>query len=357
MTLCSCARDPARALVPVLQAMPAAGIPLGDVLADSGYAHRDAAAWAIPLRHAGAQLIQDLHPSDRGPQGTHHGAIIATGNLYCPQTPLTLLQLAPLPPGAAPGQVAIHDQQAAELAKHKLSRITADDADGYHRVTCPAAAGKIRCPLRPESMKRDRGRPEILTPPGHPPACCTQQTITIPPAVTAKTRHKHHYPLAGAPAVLQPPHRRRAHLRHHQGPRRHHHQPRLAPPHGPDPARAMDRLPADRPQPAHPGRLPRPAGRQRTQNRTRPAAQNPQAAPRHTRQPRRAAITSPATLTPARIPPAKPPPQSRTSSSRANGHPARPSTPKITSAAGPQKCQSQKCEHRQWPDVKTSGWI
>jgi hypothetical protein len=46
--------------------MPAASIPLGEILADSGYAHRDAGAWAIPLRDAGAALVQDLHPHDRG---------------------------------------------------------------------------------------------------------------------------------------------------------------------------------------------------------------------------------------------------------------------------------------------------
>jgi hypothetical protein len=196
MTLTSCHLDPARALVPVLTAMPAAGIPLGDLLADSGYAHRDAAAWAIPLRHAGAQLIQDLHPHDRGPQGTHHGAIIANGNLYCPATPRPLLDLQPLARDVTTENIAAHDQQAAELAKHKLGKITADDADGYHRVTCPAAAGKIRCPHRPESMRLDRGRPEILTPPQHPPACCAQQTITVPPGVAAKTRQKHDYPSA-----------------------------------------------------------------------------------------------------------------------------------------------------------------
>jgi hypothetical protein len=64
MTVCSCRHDPARALVPVLLRVPQAGTPLGDVLADSGYSHRDAAAWAIPLRQAGAQLVQDLHPHD-----------------------------------------------------------------------------------------------------------------------------------------------------------------------------------------------------------------------------------------------------------------------------------------------------
>jgi hypothetical protein len=194
MTACSCHTDPARALVPVLTAMPEDGIPLGDILADSGYAHRDAGAWAIPLRAAGAQLIQDLHPSDRGPRGTHHGAIIANGNLYCPATPRPLLELAPLARDATPEQAAGHDMQAAELARHKLGKITADDADGYHRVMCPAAMGKIRCPLRPASMTLDRDRPEILTPPEHPPACCAQRTITVPPDVAAKTRQKHDYP-------------------------------------------------------------------------------------------------------------------------------------------------------------------
>ena len=59
---------------------------------------------------------------------------------------------------------------------------------------CPAVTGKIRCPLRPDSMTLDRQRPEILAPPEHPPACCTQQTITVPPEVAAKTRQKHDYP-------------------------------------------------------------------------------------------------------------------------------------------------------------------
>jgi hypothetical protein len=80
-TLSSCRHDPVRAFAPVLTAMPAQQIPLGDILADSGYAHRDAGAWAIPLRAAGAALVQDLHPHDRGPKGTHHGAIISNGNL------------------------------------------------------------------------------------------------------------------------------------------------------------------------------------------------------------------------------------------------------------------------------------
>jgi hypothetical protein len=45
-------------------------------------------------------------------------------------------------------------------------------------------------------MSLDRDRPEILAPPEDPQACCTQQTITIPPGVNAKTRQKHDYPSA-----------------------------------------------------------------------------------------------------------------------------------------------------------------
>ena len=145
------------------------------------------------------------------PSGTHHGAIIANGNLYCPATPTTLLELGPLARDAAPEQTAAHDKQTAELARHKLGPITADDADGYHRVICPAVMGKIRCPLRPDSMTLDRSRPEILTPPEHPPACCTQQTITVRRRSRPRPG-RNTTTLPGAPPLQRPPHRLRAHL-------------------------------------------------------------------------------------------------------------------------------------------------
>jgi hypothetical protein len=193
ITVSSCRQDPVPAFVPVLTA---AGIPLGDILSDSGYAYRIPANWAIPLRAAGARLVQDLHPADRGPHGTHHGAVISNGNLYCPAAPRVLLELGPPARGATREDIAAHDTRTAELARYKPGRITSDDPDGYHRVMCPAAMGKIRCPLRVQSMTLDRDRPEILTPPQDPPACCTRQTLTVPPDVLAKTTQKHDYPSA-----------------------------------------------------------------------------------------------------------------------------------------------------------------
>jgi hypothetical protein len=196
MHLASCDHDPPAAFVPVLERMHHAGIRIGDVLVDSGYSYRVPETWALPLRQLGIDLIHDLHPNDRGPHGTHHGATCANGRLYCPATPPSLLQLGPLPRATSGEQTTAHDQQSAELARYKLSPITRPDPDGYHRASCPAAQGKIRCPLRPASITLPHDRPTVPAPPEHPPVCCTQHTITGPPSVNAKTAQKHDYPSA-----------------------------------------------------------------------------------------------------------------------------------------------------------------
>jgi len=194
MHLASCDHDPPAALVPVLERMTRDGITIADVLADSGYAYRIPETWALPIRALGADLVQDLHPNDRGPNGTHQGAICANGRLYCPATPRPLLDIGPLARAATSEQTAAHDQQSGELTRYKLSPITSYDRDGYHRLICPAAQGKLRCPHRPASLTLPRDRPTIPDPPKHPPACCSQQTITVPPSVNAKTAQKHDYP-------------------------------------------------------------------------------------------------------------------------------------------------------------------
>ena len=96
MNLVSCDHDPVPAMVNVVVAMAEGGTALGDVICDSGYAHRVPVHFALPLRAAGATLVMDLHPSDRGTQGTHQGAICWNGNLYCPKTPRALFDPGPL---------------------------------------------------------------------------------------------------------------------------------------------------------------------------------------------------------------------------------------------------------------------
>ena len=192
--IASCNHDPPPAFVPVLQRMHDTGIAIGDLLADSGYAYRVAENWALPVRQLGASLVQDLHPNDQGTQGTHMGAIQSNRRLYCPATPSALLNISPLPRAANAEQTAAHDTRCSELAKYKLSPLTSHDPDGYHRAICPAAQGKLRCPHRPASMTLPHTRPQVLQPPEHPPACCQQQTITVPASVNAKTAQKHDYP-------------------------------------------------------------------------------------------------------------------------------------------------------------------
>jgi hypothetical protein len=162
MHLASCDHDPPPAFVPVLERMTRDGITIADLLADSGYAYRTPEHWALPIRQLGVELIVDLHPNDRGTNGTHHGAICHNGRLYCPATPTALLDISPLPRAASAEQTAAHDHQSHELAHYKLSPITRHDPDGYHRAICPAAQGKARCPHRPASLTLPYDRPQIL---------------------------------------------------------------------------------------------------------------------------------------------------------------------------------------------------
>ena len=77
----------------------------------------------------------------------------------------------------------------------RLGGSNCGDANGYHGSCAPpswASSAARSAPIH----ELDRDRPEILIPPEHPQACCTQQTITVPPDVLAKTAQKHDYPSA-----------------------------------------------------------------------------------------------------------------------------------------------------------------
>ena len=102
ITLSSCHADPVRAFTPVLTRMPKTAS--RSVTSSPTPATPTATPAPGPSRSAppAPSSSSDLHPHDRGPQGTHAGAIIANGSLYCPATPKLLLHLGPLAPSAAP---------------------------------------------------------------------------------------------------------------------------------------------------------------------------------------------------------------------------------------------------------------
>jgi len=186
--------DPAAVMAQTLVRLSGDGIALGDVLADCGYSNRVPQTFAAPLRRAGANLVMDLHPGDRGRHGTFEGAIAANGALFCPATPAPLLDLGPLKRGASEEETAAHDARFAELMRYKFCALSAPDAEGYQRVICPAAAGKVRCPHKAASLSLSFERPTVTHPPTELPRCCAQVSITVAPQVNEKTRQKHDYP-------------------------------------------------------------------------------------------------------------------------------------------------------------------
>jgi hypothetical protein len=107
-------------------------------------------------------------------------------------------------PSATKQQAAGHDRKTTKLARYKLGRITADDADGYHRVACPAAMGKIRCPLRPASMLLDWDRPKILAPPGKPARLLRPADHHRPGGRGSQGQAETRLPVKSPPPVLHP---------------------------------------------------------------------------------------------------------------------------------------------------------
>ena len=159
---------------------------------------------------------------------------------------------------------------------------------------CPAAMGKIRCPLRPASMTLDprtgpRSSPRPSTrPPAAPsrpspcrprPAPRPRRSTTTPPRSTGKSYARRTGAERTFSTAKDPASNNIA-----RG------WTRLM---GLAPRHALAHLPAGRPQPAHPDRLGRPPGRQRPPRRGRPAPENPAPPPQDPRQPghRSAAIT------------------------------------------------------------------
>lgn len=181
--------DEAPTSLEMFEDMKDRGVPTGDVLADSKYPY--AIGWSQAMRSMGYDLVVDLHTGDRGMQGTEQGALVVDGSLFCPKTPAELLALEALRNDTAKKPEL--EAMWAERERFRFSTKGRADEDGYQRYQCPAATGKIRCPLMPDSMARSADRPTVLNPPATPPTCCTQLSITAPPSVAPKTRQKHPY--------------------------------------------------------------------------------------------------------------------------------------------------------------------
>ena len=197
-TVSSCRHDPVRAFAPVLTALPGQQIPLGDILDDSGYAHRDAGAWAHPApQPPGRSSSRTCTRMTAAPRAPTTARSSATATCTARARPARCWNSGPLARTATKEQAADHDRKTSELARHKLGRLTADDADGYHRVAVPRRHGQD--PLPAAARLDDAGPGPARDPPA--PRSTPRPAAPSRPSpsradVNAKTAQKHDYPSA-----------------------------------------------------------------------------------------------------------------------------------------------------------------
>jgi len=145
--------------------------------------------FCFPARALGYSPVMDYRDDQLGIQANTQGALLVEGTWYCPALPGPLITATTALRGHATTR-ELYDQQIAARACYQLKRKDGPDADGYQRLSCPAAGRHpgLMCPLRQASLSPRDGRPKVLQPPPEPPKICRQTAITIAPDTGARYR-------------------------------------------------------------------------------------------------------------------------------------------------------------------------
>ena len=162
MTVSSCRHDPVPAFTPVLTALPGHGIPLGDVLADSGYSHRIPQNWASPLRAAGAHSSRTCTPTTAAPGAPTRApsSPTAASTARAPRGPCWNSGRSPAPP--PPRRPPPTTRRPPRPPATNSAASPATTTDGYHRVAVPRRHGQDPLPAAPavdEPGPRPPGNP------------------------------------------------------------------------------------------------------------------------------------------------------------------------------------------------------
>ncbi len=190
--------DPGGTGARVLASVAARGHKTGWLGYDRAYTQALPGRFHLPARALGYHPVMDYRADQLGIQANSQGALLVEGSWYCPALPGPLI--------TATARLRDHaitrdlwDQQIAARCPYQLKHKDGPDADGYQRLSCPAAGKHPRliCPLRQASLSPRDGRAKVLQPPAEPPSICRQTAITIAPDTGARYRQDLPY---GTPA-------------------------------------------------------------------------------------------------------------------------------------------------------------
>lgn len=180
--------DPAGHAIAALAEVAALTPRRGLVAGDLAYTQARPESFALPLRALGYQPVIDYKSDQLGVQGSHHGALLIDGRLYCPAMPQSLVVATARHRRGEidepTWQRRLHERRAYELRPKATP-----DADGNVRMLCPAAgtAPTLRCQLKRSSLSRAHAAKtrvslnHLLQ--SNPPKICQQQSITVPTEV------------------------------------------------------------------------------------------------------------------------------------------------------------------------------
>jgi hypothetical protein len=190
--------DPGGTGARVLASIAARGHKAGWLGYDRAYTQALPARFHLPARALGYKPVMDYRADQLGIQANTGGAILVEGTWYCPALPGPLITATTSLRDHAI-TCDLYDQQITARSSYQLKHKDGPDADGYQRLSCPAAGRRpgLICPLRQASRSPRDGRAKVLQPPPEPPRICTQTAITIAPDVGARYRQDLPY---GSPA-------------------------------------------------------------------------------------------------------------------------------------------------------------
>lgn len=145
------------------------------LLGDRWYSNLTEANWYSFLRQNGWDQAVDMREGDQRWTDVH-GARVTAGWLHCPATPDHLERIV-----KPVGRRTDFFETIEERRRWAFDLKEDDPVAGTRRFTCPAAAGKLRCPLREGSVAVQKGLPLVTNAPDADtaPRCCHSATITV----------------------------------------------------------------------------------------------------------------------------------------------------------------------------------